>query len=93
VFLLGALSVQIGAELGFDPAALGLVVSAYFGVSALVSLPVGKLVERIGSRLTSRIGLVGAAVVMLLTALFARDYAAVVVLVLLGAPTNVMGQL
>lgn len=93
VFLLGALSVQIGAELGFDPAALGLVVSAYFGVSALVSLPVGKLVERLGSRRTSRIGLVGAAVAMLATAWLARSSTAVVAIVLLGAWTNVMGQL
>ncbi|GLZ50150.1 hypothetical protein Acsp06_63350 [Actinomycetospora sp. NBRC 106375] len=93
VFLLGALSVQIGDELGFDPAALGLVVSAYFGVSALVSLPVGKLVERLGSRRTSRIALVGAAIAMLLTAWLARSYAAVVAIVLLGAWTNVMGQL
>ena len=95
VFLLGALSVQVGAELRFDPAALGLVVSAYFGVSALVSLPVGKLVERLGSRRTSRIALVGAAVAMLLTAVLARSYAAVVAVVavvLLGAWTNVMGS-
>ncbi|WP_433782046.1 MFS transporter [Actinomycetospora sp. CA-101289] len=93
VFLLGALSVQVGDELGFDPAALGLVVSAYFGVSALVSLPVGKLVERLGSRTTSRIALVGAAIAMLLTAVVARSYAAVVAIVLAGAWTNVMGQL
>ncbi|MEJ2862056.1 MFS transporter [Actinomycetospora flava] len=93
VFLLGALSVQIGADLGFDPAALGLVVSAYFGVSALVSLPVGKLVERLGSRLTSRIGLVGASVAMLLTAVLGQSFTWVVVLVLVGAWTNVMGQL
>ncbi|GAA4935364.1 cyanate permease [Actinomycetospora succinea] len=93
VFLLGALSVQIGDDLGFDPAALGLVVSAYFGVSALVSLPVGKLVERLGSRLTSRIGLVGASIAMLLTAVLGQSFTAVVVLVLVGAWTNVMGQL
>jgi MFS family permease len=93
IFLLGALSVQVGAELGFDPAALGLIVSAYFGVSALVSLPVGKLVEKLGSRRTSRIALVGAAISMLLIAALARSYAAVVAIVLLGAWTNVMGQL
>ncbi|WP_345414442.1 MFS transporter [Actinomycetospora chlora] len=93
VFLLGALSVQIGDELGFDPAALGVVVSAYFGVSALVSLPVGKLVERLGSRRTSRIALVGAAIAMLLTAGLARSFGAVVAIVLIGAWTNVMGQL
>ena len=93
VFLLGALSVQISADLGFDPAALGLVVSAYFGVSALVSLPVGKLVEKFGSRLTSRVGLIGASIAMLLTAVLGQSFTWVVVLVLVGAWTNVMGQL
>ena len=38
VFLTGALAVQLGTELGFDPAGLGLVVALYFGVSALCSL-------------------------------------------------------
>ena len=35
VFLTGALAVQLGTELGFDPIGLGLVVALYFGVSAL----------------------------------------------------------
>ena len=48
VFLTGALAVQLSADLGFDPAGLGLVVALYFGVSALVSLPVGLVVERVG---------------------------------------------
>ena len=43
VFLTGALAVQISAELGFDPAGLGLVVALYFAVSALASLRVGRL--------------------------------------------------
>ena len=59
VFLTGALSVQVTAELGFDPSGLGLVVALYFGVSALCSLPVGMIVERVGSRVTSRIAVVG----------------------------------
>src|SRR4051794_2994757 len=37
VFLVGGLAVQIGEELGFSPAGLGLAVSAYFGASALAS--------------------------------------------------------
>lgn len=93
VFLLGALSVQVGDELGFDPAALGLVVAAYFGVSALVSLPIGRLVERWGSARTSRVAVVGAAVFLLLTALLARSYASLVAILLCGAWCNVMGQL
>ncbi|WP_051738076.1 MFS transporter [Pseudonocardia halophobica] len=93
IFLTGALAVQISAELGFDPAGLGLVVALYFGVSALVSLPVGKIVERLGSGRTSRIAVLGAATFMLLTAGLARNYASLVAILLCGAWCNVMGQL
>jgi hypothetical protein len=42
VFLVGGLVVQIGRELGFSPAGLGVAVALYFGASALTSLrPVG----------------------------------------------------
>lgn len=93
VFLTGALSVQLTSELGFDPSGLGLVVALYFGVSALCSLPVGMLVERFGSRLTSRIAVVGAAVLMAALALGARSFATLVTLLLCGAWCNVLGQL
>jgi MFS family permease len=93
VFLLGALSVQVGEELHFDPAALGLVVALYFGASALYSLPVGKLVERWGSRRTSRVAVAGAAGFMLLTALVSWNYVSLLVILLCGAWCNVMGQL
>jgi len=93
VFLLGAMAVQVGGELGFDPAALGLVVALYFGVSALVSLPVGRLVERWGSARTSRVAVVGAAAFLLLTAVAARSYGSLVAILLCGAWCNVMGQL
>ncbi|MFC5061738.1 MFS transporter [Actinomycetospora atypica] len=93
VFLLGASSVQVGAELGFSPASLGLLVAAYFGVSALMSLPVGKAVERFGSRVTSRVAVLGAAVAMLLTAVLARSLTTLTVILLCSAWCNVMGQL
>lgn len=93
VFLTGALAVQLSAELGFDPSGLGLVVALYFGVSAFCSLPVGMLVERVGSRATSRVAVVGAAVLMAALALGARSYGALVALLLCGAWCNVMGQL
>jgi MFS family permease len=93
VFLTGALAVQISAELGFDPAGLGLVVALYFGVSALCSLPVGRLVERWGGATTSRIAVLGVAVVMLVLAWFANSYASLVVILICGAWCNVMGQL
>ncbi|MFP5073129.1 MFS transporter [Pseudonocardia nantongensis] len=93
VFLTGALSVQLSADLGFDPSGLGLVVALYFGVSACCSLPVGMLVERIGSRATSRIAVLGSAVLLAALALGARSYGSLVTLLLCASWCNVMGQL
>lgn len=93
VFLTGGLAVQISAELGFDPAGLGLVVALVFGVSAFGSLPCGWVVERYGSGPTSRVAVIGAAVVMASLAAFARSYAALVAILLCGAWFNVLGQL
>ncbi len=93
VFLTGGLAVQISAELGFDPAGLGVVVALFFGVSALASLPCGWLVERFGSGPTSRAAVFGAALVMASLALFARSYPALVAVLLAGAWCNVLGQL
>ncbi|MBC8090584.1 MAG: MFS transporter, partial [Pseudonocardia sp.] len=93
IFLTGGLAVQISAELGFDPAGLGLVVALFFGVSAFASLPCGWVVERYGSGPTSRIAVLGAAVVMACVALFARSYGALVTILLCSAWCNVLGQL
>lgn len=93
VFLTGALSVQIAAELGFSPAGLGLVVALYFGTSALFALPGGWLVERLGARHTSRIAVVGAAALMLAVAVGARSYTALLSILLASSWCNVMGQL
>jgi MFS family permease len=93
VFLTGGLAVQISAELGFDPAGLGLVVALFFAVSATASLPSGWLVERFGSVPTSRAAVLGAALVMTAMALVAHSYAALVVILLCGAWCNVLGQL
>ncbi|TQM39104.1 cyanate permease [Pseudonocardia cypriaca] len=93
VFLTGALTVQISAELGFDPAGLGLVVALYFGISAVASLPCGWLVERYGAGPTSRIAVLGTACAMSAIAVFARSYPALVAMLLCCAWCNVLGQL
>ncbi len=94
VFLTGGLTVQISAELGFDPAGLGLVVALYFGISALASLPCGWLVERFGAGPTSRVG--GARRRLLDARRSPRSpgsFPALVVILLCGAWCNVLGQL
>ncbi|MEU8126251.1 MFS transporter [Micromonospora sp. DT15] len=93
VFLLGGLAVQMGTDLGFSPAGLGLAVSVYFGVSALASVPSGRLVERYGPAVVARCGIVLAAGSMLAVAAFARSYPVLVGLLALSAAANALGQL
>jgi MFS family permease len=93
VFLVGGLAVQIGDELRFSPAGLGFVVSVYFGVSALASVPAGRLVSRYGPALTARAGIGLAAASLLAVAAVARSFTALVVILAAGAAANALGQL
>ena len=54
VFLVGGLAVQVSDDLRFSPAGLGLAVAAYFGTSALASLPGRKALVRGSCRLLDR---------------------------------------
>lgn len=83
VWLLSALAVIIGNELNFSESQLGLAVSAYFAAAAVVSVPIGRVSERIGpkralyySTMLSGITL-GAFV-------FARDWKSIVFLLVLA---------
>jgi len=93
VFLVGGLAVQIGDELGFSPAGLGLAVSAYFGASALASVPAGALVERYGSATISRCAIGLASASLLAVAVGARSLWSLVAILALGAAANALGQL
>jgi MFS family permease len=93
VFLIGGLAVQISGELRFSPAGLGVVVAVYFGAGAVCALPAGWLVERYGDRLTSRAGVLLSSVSMLAVALLAHSYLSLVVIVMIGAAANSLGQL
>jgi MFS family permease len=93
VFLVGGLAVQIGDELGFSPAGLGLAVSAYFGASALASVPAGALAERYGPTLVSRAAIGLAAASLLGIAAGARSLWSLVAILVFGAAANALGQL
>ena len=93
VFLVGGLAVQISDELNFSPAGLGLAVSAYFGASALASVPAGALVERYGSTRISRAAIGLAAASLLTIALVASSLWSLIAILALGAAANAMGQL
>jgi MFS family permease len=93
VFLVGGLAVQMGAELGFSPAGLGLAVAVYFGVSALASVPAGGLVERFGAVVIARLAICLSAGCLLAIAGFARSLVLLIVLLGAGAAANALGQL
>src|SRR3954468_13734476 len=93
VFLVGGLAVQISDELGFTPAGLGLAVSAYFGASALSSVPAGAVVERYGSRTVSRFAIGVAAAALLGIAVGAQALWSLIAVLVLGAAANALGQL
>ncbi|GGM21415.1 MFS transporter [Micromonospora yangpuensis] len=93
VFLVGGLAVQMGDELGFSPAGLGLAVSVYFGISALASVPSGALVGRYGPAVVARCGILLSAAALLAIALLARSYPVLVALLGLSAAANALGQI
>ena len=93
VFLVGGLAVQISDELRFSPAGLGLAVSAYFGASALASLPAGALVERYGAARITRCGIALSAAALLAVAVAATALWSLIAILALGAGANAMGQL
>jgi predicted MFS family arabinose efflux permease len=93
VFLVGGLAVQIGDELRFSPAGLGLAVSVYFGVSALASVPAGSLVERHGPTTMARAAIVLAAACLFGIGAAARSLTGLVIILGLGAAANAAGQL
>jgi nitrate/nitrite transporter NarK len=93
VFLVGGLAVQISGDLGLTRAGLGLAVAVYFGVTALGSLPVGALVERLGSARTGRAAVLLAGAAMLAIALAARSVPLLLLLLAVAATANSLGQL
>ncbi|RLK24103.1 putative MFS family arabinose efflux permease [Micromonospora sp. M71_S20] len=93
VFLLGGLAVQMGEDLGFSPAGLGLAVSVYFGVGALASVPSGVLAERHGPTVVARAGILLSAACLLAVAGLARSYPVLLGLLALAGTANALGQL
>ena len=72
-FLPGALAVQLSDSLGIAEAGVGLIVGAFFGMSALASSRLGRLVERLDWAPAMRIAALGAAATLLLTPLLGQS--------------------
>ncbi|MCA9826112.1 MAG: MFS transporter [Dehalococcoidia bacterium] len=91
VFLTGALSVQLRADLGFSASLLGVAVAAYFAVSAVSSAYMGHAAQRIG--LYRSMGIAAAlACGSMLVAAAAFNYASLVVATSLAGLSNALAQ-
>jgi MFS family permease len=74
LYLVGAVGVAVRADLGLSATQLGAVVSVFFGCGAVL-LPVGgRVVDRMGPRLSARLAIAGAAACLLAVAVFGGTY-------------------
>ena len=72
-FLVGALSVPIGEDLGTGTGAIGAAVSAFFLTASVLALVGGRTVDRIGAHRGYRIGMLGIATAAAAIALLASE--------------------
>lgn len=91
VFLTGALAVQIGRDLTFGPARLGIATGAFFGAAATGSALMGRLAERIGPGRAMRTAALASAVLQTSVAL-APGYLAVVASLTVAGLFNSLAQ-
>lgn len=92
MFLTAGLAVQIGDDLGFSSARLGLAPAAFFGAMVLTSPFAGRLVEAIGPVRAIRVLGVAVAVLLALIAATARSFPALVGLLALAGVVNALAQ-
>ncbi|WP_158299807.1 MFS transporter [Glycomyces paridis] len=93
LFLFGGLAVQVADELGMSVSQIGLVTGLYFAISALTTVPSGRLVDRFGALVTARVAVALSATALLGIAAFAREPIVLTAFLALCAPANGLGQL
>lgn len=87
-FLIGAVSVQLRADLGLDRAQLGTAVSAFFIASAFTVATIGKVVDRIGERRAYLLGAGLALVSLVAIATLARGWLSLALALAIGGIGN-----
>lgn len=92
VFLVGALAVQVQADLGFGDGALGVAVGGYYAAGAAVSARTGPLVARWGSKRSLQTAAVMSAITLAVAAVVARSYAVLLVTLVAGGVANSLAQ-
>ena len=91
-FLVGALAVQIRADLGFDATGLGVAFGTFGLAAALSSALLGHLVERIGPHRSMRIASAIAAVAMVAIAAWASSLMVLVAFLAVAGVANALAQ-
>lgn len=90
-FLLGALAVQIRADLDLGPAQIGLAAATLFAVSGVLARPLSKVVQRVGASRGMAISALLAAVSLVGVA-SAPSFEVLVLALLVGGCANAMAQ-
>lgn len=90
--MVGALGIQLRADLGFGLGQLGILASAFFAASALGSTVLGRLAQRLGAARSLRTGALTTAAAMLAIAGLARSWEALVALVVVCGFANAFIQ-
>lgn len=92
VFLVGALAVQVQADVGFGDGALGLAVGGYYATGALVAPRTGPVVARWGARTSLQVAAGVSAVTLAVTSAVAQSYGVLLLLLIVGGVANSLAQ-
>jgi len=92
VYLTGGLAVQLGHDLGFPVASLGLAPAAFFGAAAVCSPLAGMLTERIGPGPAMRAAVWTSVVVMLVAAVVVWNLTSLLILLAVAGAGNALAQ-
>jgi len=88
VFLTGALSVQMRAELGFGAGGLGLATAVFFVTSAASALTAGAAADQVGGALVMRVGALVSGLCLLGIGLLAHGWGGLTALLAIGGVAN-----
>lgn len=91
-FLVGAMAIQIRAELGFSDLGTGLAVGAFFAAASAGSTPLGRWAERLGPGRGMRLAALWSGAAQLGIAVGAHSLGTLVALLMLAGAANALGQ-
>lgn len=90
-FFVGAMAVQVSADLRFGSLGIGAAVATFFGIQAFTSTYLGRVADRIGATVSLRIAALAAFVACLGIATTARNWASLAVWLLVAGLGGALG--